>query len=97
MKAYAVYIMSNINRTVFYIGVTGNLSKRINEHKESVGAVFTAKYKCFYLVYYEFFTEISQAIKREKQLKNWHKEWKVNLIHSMNPQMNDLTEDIGYL
>ena len=88
-----VYIMSNKNRTTFYIGVTSNLMKRVLQHKLGLGSVFTTKYKLKYLVYQEMIPGIKYAIKREKQLKRWHREWKINLIKSINPTMVDLAGD----
>lgn len=89
---YAVYILSNFNETVFYIGVTGNLQKRILEHKNKVVEGFTKKYNIDKLVYYELTENIESALNREKQLKRWHREWKINLIKKMNPKFNDLFE-----
>ncbi len=91
-KTGYVYIMSNHKRTTFYIGVTNNLERRVAEHKANAGSVFTTKYKLHYLVYFEVIYDIEQAIKREKQLKRWHRDWKINLIKSVNPLMNDLIE-----
>ncbi len=88
-----VYILSNENRTTFYIGVTNNLERRMLEHKTNQGSIFTKKYNLTDLMYFEHIPDIEQAIEREKQLKNWHKEWKINLIKSTNPQMKDLSED----
>ena len=93
MKTGNIYIITNIRRTVFYTGVTSDLHKRIYEHKHGEGSVFTKKYKLKYLVYYEEPTTIEQAIQREKQIKRWHREWKINLIKSVNPEMKDLSED----
>ncbi|WP_256009521.1 GIY-YIG nuclease family protein [Desertivirga xinjiangensis] len=93
-KVGYVYIVSNIQRSVFYIGVTSDLRQRIFEHKEEKGSKFTSKYRCTYLVYYEILGDISFAIEREKQLKNWHRNWKINLIKSMNPDMRDLYEEV---
>lgn len=94
MKGGFVYIMSNTNRTTFYIGVTGNLKERIADHKNGIGSGFTSKYELKDLVYYEEFPDINQAIDREKQLKNWHRQWKINLIQSVNPKMIDLYREI---
>jgi putative endonuclease len=90
MKIGYVYIMSNVKRTTFYIGVTSDLENRVAEHKTGVGSHFTRKYKLHYLIYFERIFDIEQAIKREKQLKGWHRDWKINLIKSLNPQMLDL-------
>ena len=72
MSSY-VYIMSNKNRNVFYIGVTTNLRERVAQHVSGNGCQFTNKYKCHFLVYYEEFNNIETAIAREKQLKNWNR------------------------
>lgn len=90
MKHSFVYIMTNNYRTTFYIGVTSNLSRRVLEHVEGKGSKFTKKYNLTDLVYFETFTDISQAILREKQLKNWHHDWKVNLIKEKNPTLETL-------
>jgi putative endonuclease len=90
MKVYYVYILTNKYRTTFYIGVTNNLSKRILEHNENMGSVFTQKYNLKSLIYYEEFTSIQEAIAREKQLKNWKREWKINLIRESNPNLKNL-------
>jgi len=94
VKGGYVYIMSNSKRTTFYIGVTSNLKERIADHKNGVGSEFTSKYKLHDLLFYEDFPDIYQAIDREKQLKNWHREWKINLIKSVNPEMKDLYWEI---
>jgi len=93
-KIYAVYILTNYNETTFYIGVTGNLKKRIWEHKNKFVEGFTNKYNIDKLVYYEITENIESAIAREKQLKNWHHEWKVNLIKEFNPNLKDLFDDL---
>ena len=77
---YSVYIMGNHHLTVFYIGVTSDLQSRVWQHKQGEGGVFTKKYNCHILLYYEDYQHINKAIEREKQLKNWHKDWKRNLI-----------------
>ncbi|HCE56921.1 MAG TPA: endonuclease [Prolixibacteraceae bacterium] len=94
MKGGYVYIMSNTNRTTFYIGVTSDLKTRIADHKNGIGSKFTGKYNLTELLYYEDFPDIYQAIDREKQLKNWHRQWKINLIQSINPEMKDLYWEI---
>ena len=90
MKIYYVYILSNKYRTTFYIGVANNLYKRILGHNENRGSIFTQKYNLKSLIYYEEFTSIKEAIAREKQLKNWKREWKINLIKEVNPTLKDL-------
>ena len=83
--------MSNFQRTVFYIGITNNIETRVRQHKNNEGSLFTAKYKCHHLLFFEEFPEANQAIAREKQLKNWHRDWKINLIRKENPKMVDLS------
>ncbi len=95
MKIGYVYILSNLKRTTFYIGVTNDLKRRVSEHKEGKGSVFTRKYKLHYLVYFERILGIEQAIKRETQLKNGKRSWKIDLIKSVNPKMLDLI-NIGF-
>jgi len=94
MKESFIYIVSNKNRTVLYVGVTSNLIKRIESHKKGTGSVFTKRYSANQLMYFELFSDINLAIKREKQLKNWHSKWKWNLIKENNPELLDLYEDL---
>ena len=93
-KGGFVYIVTNKVNTSLYIGVTSNLPKRIYEHKHKLIEGFTSKYNICNLVYYERFDEVEFAIKREKQLKNWHRDWKNNLISEFNPNWDDLYEII---
>ncbi len=90
-KSY-VYFMTNKNNTVIYIGVTSNLIKRIYEHKAKVYKGFTYKYNCNKLVYYEEFSNIHDAIKREKQIKAGNRKRKDILINTVNPDWKDLSE-----
>ena len=92
-KEYYVYIMTNQSNTTLYIGVTNNLQRRVLEHKSGLGSIFTSKYRLKKLVYFEFFSDVNDAIRREKQLKNWHRQWKLNLIHVENSAMRDLCMD----
>ncbi len=92
-KTYAVYIMTNYSQTSFYIGVTGNLQKRVWEHKNKFVEGFTKRYNIDRLVYYELTDSVETALNREKQLKRWHRDWKINLIKEMNPQFKDLSTD----
>ncbi|MDR1950612.1 MAG: GIY-YIG nuclease family protein [Bacteroidales bacterium] len=88
MKKYYIYILTNQTKTVLYVGVTNNLKRRISEHftgKTLKENHFTAKYKCHYLLYFEEFTDIKQAIAREKELKGWRREKKIMLINTKNP------------
>ncbi|MBD3864298.1 GIY-YIG nuclease family protein [Olleya marilimosa] len=90
MKTSYTYIITNKYRTTFYVGVTADLNKRITEHQNGTGSVFTKKYNLKDLIYYEIFTDINQAILREKQIKNWKKGWKLNLIKEQNPTLKTL-------
>ncbi len=90
MKKSYIYILTNKYRTTFYIGVTANLEKRLYEHYEETASLFTKKYNVKDLIYFEEFLDINLAIAREKQLKNWHKEWKLNLIKKLNPRLKTL-------
>jgi putative endonuclease len=76
---------------VLYIGVTNDLYRRIEEHKSCEIKGFTQKYNCDKLVYFEAFDYIEDAIAREKQLKNWKREWKNKLIETTNPDWKDLS------
>ena len=81
---YYIYILTNQSKTVLYIGVTNNLSRRLKEHFEGRIPGFTQQYKCRYLIYYELFQFIDQAISREKELKAWRREKKEMLICQFN-------------
>ncbi len=94
MKNCYVYILSNKSRTL-YIGVTSDLRRRVYEHKHKLIDGFTKKYNLTSLVYFETFNNMQDAIQREKQLKNWHREWKINLIESISPGWKDLSEDFN--
>ena len=91
-KQYYVYILTNKSNKVLYIGVTDDLKRRIYEHKNKMIDGFTKKYNLTKLVYYEATTDVRSAIEREKQLKNWHREWKMNMIKEFNPEWKDLDE-----
>jgi putative endonuclease len=85
--------MSNYTRNVFYIGVTGDLWLRVLQHKRGYGCTFSSKYNTKYLVYFEEFDYIEDAIDREKQLKVWKRQWKIELIKEENREMIDLSDD----
>jgi putative endonuclease len=96
MKTYYVYILTNKNKTVLYTGVTNDLHRRLYEHathKDHINA-FTYKYNCYYLVYYEEFNEVNQAIDREKQIKGWKRFKKNDLITSSNPEWRFLNDEV---
>ena len=91
--SFFVYILSNIKRTIFYIGVTNNLNRRVYEHKNGLVDGFSKKYILKYIVYFEEYNNINEAIAREKQLKNWKRIWKINLIKRINPTLIDLSKN----
>jgi len=84
--------MSNAGLTTLYIGVTSNLERRVLEHKLGIGSEFTKRYKLNRLIYFEEGTLIEDAIAREKQLKSWQRDWKWDLVKSMNPELYDLSD-----
>ena len=90
---YYVYILTNKNKNVLYVGVTNDLSRRIQEHQNGLTKGFTKKYNCYNLVYYEYFTDINMAIQREKQIKKWRREKKEKLISDFNPGWEFLEND----
>lgn len=90
---YYEYILTNRNKTVLYIGVTNNIKDRIDYHKRSKSS-FVSKYNCFYLIYFEQFTEVKDAIRREKQLKGWKRIKKEKLINDFNSEWNFLNEEL---
>jgi putative endonuclease len=87
--------MTNHYNNVLYIGVTSDIVRRVAEHKAKINKGFTYKYNCEKLVYYEEYELITEAISREKQLKNWKREWKNELVNGFNPKWEDLSEQIG--
>ena len=95
---YFTYIMTNKNRTVLYIGVTNNLKKRLIQHEEVAkindSNKFTSKYNIHYLVYFERFQFIEEAIKREKELKKWNRTKKEKLINTSNPNWDFLNDTV---
>ena len=90
---YFVYILSNWDDSVLYIGVKGNLSRRLYEHRNGLVEGFTKKYNIYKLVYYENTNDVYSAISREKQLKKWRHSKKHDLISRMNPDWVDLSKD----
>ena len=89
---YFVYILSNKNNTTVYTGVTNDLEARVLQHKIKQVKGFTYKYNLDKLVYFEKFRQVENAIEREKQLKNWRRIWKNDLIEKENPHWKDLSE-----
>ena len=92
---YYVYILTNSTNRVLYTGVTNNLEKRLYEHKTKAVNGFTAKYNAHKLVYFETTTDIYSAIQREKQIKSFKRDKKINLINSINPSWSDLMEEFA--
>jgi putative endonuclease len=95
---YYVYITTNPDKTVLYVGVTNDIAIRLRQHKENKGSgkSFTGKYYCYNLVYYEHFSNIEHAIEREKEIKKWRREKKDALIETTNPDwifLNDRVSD----
>tara|TARA_B100000614_G_C14390327_1_gene429338 strand:- start:468 stop:758 length:291 start_codon:yes stop_codon:yes gene_type:complete len=94
MESSYVYILASKRDGVLYIGVTTDLVKRVHQHKCEFIDSFTKKYHIHKLVYYEIHSRVEEAIKREKQIKSWKRQWKINLIEKDNPEWNDLYFDI---
>jgi putative endonuclease len=94
MEESYMYILASKRNGTLYVGSTTNLVKRIWEHKNNIILGFTAKYRVHQLVYYEVHQELMEAAKREKRLKNWCRQWKLNLIEKFNPTWRDLYDDI---
>ena len=89
MKKYWVYILSSGKRGTLYIGITNNLTNRVFQHKEKFSPGFTNKYNINHLVYAEEYSNVYEAITREKNLKNWKRDWKIELIESVNKDWKD--------
>ncbi|HEY0043162.1 MAG TPA: GIY-YIG nuclease family protein [Allosphingosinicella sp.] len=91
-----VYILASAFRGTTYVGVTSDLMRRLWEHRSGLKSRFPAKYSIYRLVYLEPYGDMEQAIRREKQLKNWHRAWKVSLIEAHNPHWSDLAVGLGF-
>ena len=94
MKTYYVYIMASKKNGTLYLGMTSDLIKRVWQHKHDEIDGFTKKYGVHKLVWYEETTDVRDAIRREKQIKKWRRQWKINLIEKENPEWKDLYEEI---
>ena len=94
MNSYYVYILASRKSGTLYIGVTNDLVRRAYDHKSNVIQGFTEKYGVHDLVYYESYTDVRDALTREKRLKKWKRQWKINLIETKNPDWRDLYEQI---
>ena len=92
---YYVYLLTSHDNSVFYVGVTNDLIRRIIEHKIQRNDGFTSRYGVNRLVYFEMFSNVEDAIKREKQMKRYKRLWKVNLVNSVNAEWDDLSGQIG--
>lgn len=93
-REYCVYIMTNAHNTVIYTGVTNHLARRVYEHRNGLGGIFTKKYNVVKLVYYEVTDNVYAALAREKQIKGGSRKKKIDLIESMNAELKDLYEEI---
>ena len=93
-KEYCVYIMTNAHNTVIYSGVTNNLARRVYEHKNGLGGIFTKKYNVNKLVYYVVGDNVNAALAREKQIKGGSRKKKIDLVNSVNPEWKDLFDEI---
>ena len=93
-RRYFVYILASRYKGTLYVGVTNNLSRRMEAHKGGLVPGFTRDYKVIILVYYDEYASILEARARERVLKRWRREWKFKLIESVNPEWRDLTADL---
>ena len=93
-KRSFVYMVTNRPKGVIYTGLTNNLLRRIEEHKAGIIEGFTQDYNAKILVYYEIHEDITEAAKRERRIKDWKRDWKINLIERSNPNWYDLHEDL---
>jgi len=94
-RTYFVYLLASARNGTLYCGVTNNIARRIAEHKSRSASSFTARYHVIYLVWYETYADINEAIAREKQIKHWNRAWKLALIEKMNPSWKDLSADLN--
>ena len=92
---YFVYILASERNGTLYVGVTGDLTGRVGQHRDSILEGFTKKYDVHKLVWFEEFADIHEAILREKRIKKWRRAWKLELIEKMNPTWTDLFEQIA--
>jgi len=93
-KQYYIYILASRKNGTLYVGVTNNLLRRIYEHKNDLVEGFTKKYNVHKLVHYEKINDVRVVIQREKRIKKWKREWKINLIEKLNPEWKDLYYDL---
>jgi putative endonuclease len=91
---YSAYSVTNKGRTVLYTGITNNLERRRSQHANGTNGSFTKRYKASRVIYYETFSDVRSAISREKRIKAWRREKKVELIESMNPRWENLGDQL---
>jgi putative endonuclease len=89
-----IYVVTNRNHSVLYIGVTNSLSRRTWEHRQGTGANFPAACRCYKVIYYEHYSDVREALDRETQLKKWSRQKKIALIERLNPSWLDLGSDV---
>ena len=89
-KDYYIYILANKRNGTLYVGVTNNLERRMSEHQQNLVEGFTKKYHVHHLIYYETTNNINAALQREKQLKKWNRNWKLELIEKSNPVWQEM-------
>jgi putative endonuclease len=94
MKNYFVYLLASQKNGTLYVGVTNDLIRRVWEHKNDFVEGFTKHYQIHRLVWYEETTDVTSAIQREKQIKKWRRQWKINLIEKENPEWEDLFDQL---
>jgi putative endonuclease len=94
MKTFYIYILASKKNGTLYIGMTNDLIRRVHEHKSGLIGGFTKKYSINKLVYFESTEDVNAAILREKRLKKWKRQWKIELIEKSNPKWRDLAEDL---
>ena len=94
LPQFYVYIMTDERNQVLYVGVTNNLRARIELHKQDIYPAYSAHYQLAKLIYYEIWETVDQALERQKQLKHWHRQWKLNLIKELNTNLRDLSKEL---
>jgi len=90
-----VYVLASRHYGTLYIGVTSDLTRRLWQHRNGATPGFTSRHAVYRLVHFELFGDMERAIAREKQLKNWHRQWKIKLINAANPEWRDLAVGLG--
>jgi len=93
-KQYYVYILASRKRGTLYVGMTGNLADRVSGHKQEVVSGFTREYHIHHLVYYEAYDDPESAIRREKNIKAWKRNWKIEIVEKSNASWKDLSDEL---